>query len=93
MPLSWRLGQLEFHIENRLAEVVDAEVRIESPDPEVFGGVSACEPLQADVLLHTSRLPGVRGRLVLDVEDPLQVWPFPQPGPASGGGLATRRWR
>ena len=36
LPLSWRLGQLEFHIENELAEVVDAEVRIESPDPEAM---------------------------------------------------------
>eukprot|EP00913_Durusdinium_trenchii_P014931 g14005.t1 len=34
LPLAWRLGQLEFHIENELAEVIDAEVRIESPDPE-----------------------------------------------------------
>lgn len=44
LPLAWRLGQLEFHIENELAEVIDAEVRIESPDPE------------ADVLLHTSQI-------------------------------------
>lgn len=51
LPLSWRLGQLEFHIENELAEVVEAEVRIESPDPE------------ADVLLHTSQIHFTSGPL------------------------------
>ncbi|CAK9063785.1 unnamed protein product [Durusdinium trenchii] len=41
LPLAWRLGQLEFHIENELAEVIDAEVRIESPDPEdQFGNLT-----------------------------------------------------
>ncbi|CAE7444449.1 MNS1 [Symbiodinium necroappetens] len=40
----WRLAQLELDIENELAEVVQAEVRIESPDPE------------ADILLHRSRI-------------------------------------
>jgi len=51
LPFSWRLGQLEFHIENEFAEVVEAEVRIESPDPE------------ADVLLHTSQIHFTSGPL------------------------------
>mmetsp|Transcript_55066 Transcript_55066/g.98222 ORF Transcript_55066/g.98222 Transcript_55066/m.98222 type:complete len:835 (-) Transcript_55066:72-2576(-) len=44
LPSVWRNSELELHIENELAEVVQAEVRIESPDPE------------ADVLLHTSQI-------------------------------------
>ncbi|CAE8618387.1 unnamed protein product [Polarella glacialis] len=44
LPSAWRRSELELYIENELAEVVRAQVRIQSPDPE------------ADVLLHTSQI-------------------------------------
>lgn len=44
LPFAWRRAELELSIVNELAEVVKAEVRIESPHAE------------ADVLLHTSQI-------------------------------------
>lgn len=55
---AWRRAELELDIENEKAEVVEAEVRIESPDPT------------ADVLLHTSSIRFASGpahRFVLEV--------------------------
>ncbi|CAJ1342337.1 unnamed protein product [Effrenium voratum] len=74
LPLAWRLSQLEFHIESELAEVVEAEVRIESPDP------------QAEVLLHTSRIHFSSGPMhslslqvqTLDGKRPAAGWPLHQ---------------
>lgn len=43
-PQAWRMSELELYIENEHAEVVEAEVRIESPNPA------------ADVLLQSSRI-------------------------------------
>eukprot|EP00930_Biecheleria_cincta_P094238 TRINITY_DN8513_c0_g1_i2.p1 TRINITY_DN8513_c0_g1~~TRINITY_DN8513_c0_g1_i2.p1 ORF type:complete len:857 (+),score=181.54 TRINITY_DN8513_c0_g1_i2:132-2702(+) len=61
LPLAWRRAELELPIENEFAEVVKAEVRIESPLPE------------ADVLLHTSQIRFASGpahSFLLSVEGP-----------------------
>lgn len=63
-PQAWRLSALELDIENEHAEVIQAEVRIESPNPA------------ADVLLQSSQIHFASGpphNFVMQMEDPQQA--------------------